>query len=293
MLFGLGEGLGYMIWESSQLPYPFLGGRSKPGEIATKVASNLGLALDVRETTSPAKAWRTVTDHLDAGTPVGLQLDSYLLEYFSEPFHFAGHQVAIVGYDDTWAYLVDTVQQGGEVTTSLTSLAAARAAKGPMAAKHLSYVIEQEPTRTKVPPAALSAIRATARTYLAAPMSSFGAPGIAKTGARILPWYDRANDPGPLFGHLATMMDRAGTGGAIFRNLYRDFLGEVAALTSNNAVVEAHSDFITIASLWSHVIDAFEATSVDRNRSHIEHASSILRELAVREDAAMRGLADA
>ncbi|CAM5585640.1 Lantibiotic ABC transporter OS=Streptomyces glaucescens OX=1907 GN=SGLAU_01815 PE=4 SV=1 [Streptomyces glaucescens] len=49
---------------------------------------------------------------IDAGRPVGLQLDSYHLDYFTSKVHFGGHVVAMYGYDDHDAYLVDTAQQG-------------------------------------------------------------------------------------------------------------------------------------------------------------------------------------
>ena len=45
---------------------------------------------------------------IDNERVVGLKLDSFHLEYFSTPIHFAGQYVAIYGYDEKFAYLVDT-----------------------------------------------------------------------------------------------------------------------------------------------------------------------------------------
>lgn len=55
---------------------------------------------------------------MDQGKAVSL----YHLEYFTNPIHFAGHYVAIIGYDEEKTYLVDTAQQGGEVSTSSKNL---------------------------------------------------------------------------------------------------------------------------------------------------------------------------
>lgn len=55
--------------------------------------------------------------------------------------HFGGHVVAMYGYDEQDAYLVDTDPQGGAVSTSLAGLARARAERGPMTAKHRSFTI--------------------------------------------------------------------------------------------------------------------------------------------------------
>ncbi|WP_280238627.1 BtrH N-terminal domain-containing protein, partial [Nocardia abscessus] len=134
MLFGLGCGLSFIYWDSKNIGFPFLGGRVKPFGLTRNLATRLELELLVQETTSPRRAWENVVAALDAGRPVGLQLDSYHLDYFGSKVHFGGHIVAMYGYDDHDAHLVDTDQQGGTVSTSLTSLARARAARGPQTA---------------------------------------------------------------------------------------------------------------------------------------------------------------
>lgn len=141
MLFGLGSGLSFIYWDSKNMGFPFLGGRVRPFDLTRNLATRLGLELLVQETTSPRRAWENVVAPIDAGHPVGLQLDSYHLDYFTSKVHFGGHVVAMYGYDDRDAYLVDTDQQGGTVSTSLTSLAQARAARGPMTAKHRSFIL--------------------------------------------------------------------------------------------------------------------------------------------------------
>jgi hypothetical protein len=117
MLFGLGAGLSFVYWDGKGLDFPFLGGRVKPFELTRALAARLGLELDVRETASAGRAWRNVAAELDAGRPVGLQLDSYHLEYFTSRVHFGGHVVAMEGYDADTAHLVDTAQQGTSAGT--------------------------------------------------------------------------------------------------------------------------------------------------------------------------------
>lgn len=141
MLFGIGEGLGFIFWNTKAMEFPFIGGRIKPDLLTVNLARNLGVALQAKETSSKTKAWSKVKKLIDDGTPVGLKLDCYHLEYFSHPIHFAGHYVAITGYDENNAYLVDTAQQGTEVTTSLHSLELARSERGPMSSRNLYYFI--------------------------------------------------------------------------------------------------------------------------------------------------------
>ena len=142
MLFGLGEGLGFIFWNMKMMNFPFIGGRIKPELLTQNITRNLNLKLDVKETSSTEKAWENVKGNIDKNIATGLKLDCYHLDYFTNKIHFAGHYVAIYGYDNENAYLVDTRQQGGPVKTSLKNLELARSQKGPMSSKNLSYTIQ-------------------------------------------------------------------------------------------------------------------------------------------------------
>ncbi|WP_232727102.1 BtrH N-terminal domain-containing protein [Flavobacterium sp. 1] len=88
MLFGLGEGLGFIFWNMKSMDFPFIGGRVKPDELTKNIARNLNLELTVKETASVQKAWKDVKELIDNGQAVGLKLDCFHLQYFSKPFHF-------------------------------------------------------------------------------------------------------------------------------------------------------------------------------------------------------------
>ena len=60
MLFGLGEGLGFVLWNMKSMNTPFIGGRIKSDLLTRNIVKNLGLSLDVRETSSKDKAWKSV-----------------------------------------------------------------------------------------------------------------------------------------------------------------------------------------------------------------------------------------
>ena len=86
MLCGLGEGLGFIIWNMKTMDFPFIGGRIKTDLVTKNIAKNLGLKLIVKETTSANRAWSSVKELLDNNKAVGLKLDCYHLEYFSNPY---------------------------------------------------------------------------------------------------------------------------------------------------------------------------------------------------------------
>ncbi len=283
MLFGLGEGLHFIFWNMKGMDIPFIGGRVKPDLLTINLCRNLDVSLRINETRSVSRAWAQVKQFIDAGVPVGLKLDAYHLEYFTRKFHFAGHYVAMYGYDEERAYLVDTMQQGSSSSTSLESLAAARNEKGPMSSPNRSYTISGTVQMNKVRLALLPAIRRNAENYLSAPITNLGYRGIAKTAREIRKWYDRSADPKSEFTRQAHMMEKAGTGGALFRNLYRDFLLEAAHLTQRDPLYLAHEQFEQIAADWKKVSDTFLKLADSGDPVFLKEAASLLLSLSEME----------
>jgi len=290
MLFGLGEGLGFIFWNMKTMNFPFIGGRIKTDLLTKNIAKNLNLNLKVAETSSSQKAWENVKQLLDDGQVVGLKLDCYHLEYFSNPFHFAGHYAAIYGYDNENAFLVDTKQQGGQVKTSLSSLAKARAEKGPMSSKQLYYVLNRTPKPFEIKTAIVNAIRNNATDYINPPIKNIGYKGIVKTSKEIFKWFDTTEDIEGDFSASAMIMEKAGTGGALFRNLYRDFLKESYEILKLDTLKQAHKEFIEIADLWTEISELFLKVSKTKDKKYIEKASEILKQLSIREKNVMEKL---
>ncbi|MGW3210085.1 BtrH N-terminal domain-containing protein [Streptomyces sp. NPDC001135] len=290
MLFGLGSGLSFIYWDSKGMGFPFLGGRVKPFEVTRNLAAALGLELLVEETTSPRKAWQNVAAPIDVGRPVGLQLDSYHLDYFSTKVHFGGHVVAMYGYDEQDAYLVDTDPQGGAVTTSLASLARARAERGPMTAKHRSFTITV-PSSLKAPQdRIIPAIKTCADAFLNPPIANLGHRGIQKTAKQVPTWLQRSDNPQEDLPRAAVLMERAGTGGALFRNLYRDFLAECAQLIRSSHLRTSHSLYTEAATLWTQVAALVAAAGESGDANNLTQAGSILHDLSRIERDAMQAL---
>ncbi len=291
MLFGLGEGLGFVYWDAKNMPFPFLGGRSKPATITKKLADRLGLTLRVKETTSARTAWRNVTEQLDKGIPVGLQLDSYHLEYFGSKVHFGGHFAAIYGYDEGKAYLVDTAQQGGAVSTSLQSLERARGEKGPMTAKNLSFTLTADGPLPPLADVLRGAVRATAKEFLNPPIANLGYRGIGKASVQVRKWLDRCADPRHDLPLISVLMEQAGTGGALFRRIYRDFLAECVPLVDDPGLLAAYEKYREITPLWTEVARLLALAGETGEQRHLDDASTLLYDLARREQEAMEALA--
>lgn len=291
MLFGLGEGLGFIFWNMKSMNFPFIGGRVKPNVLTENIARNLNLELTVKETSSTQKAWDNVKELIDNGQAVGLKLDCFHLQYFSKPFHFAGHYTALYGYDNENAFLVDTKQQGGQVKTSLKSLALARAEKGPMSSKNLYYTLRKTNKTFELKTAIIAAIRNNATEHINPPITNIGYKGIYKTSSEIVKCFKSSKDIENDFKTSAMLMEKAGTGGALFRNLYRDFLKESYDLLKFEKLKTGHDAFLEIADLWTSVSRLFEKVSQTKDFKYIQEASDILKTISDKEKKTMEMLA--
>lgn len=293
MLFGLGEGMSYIFWNMKSMDFPFIGGRVKPDILTENICQNLNVQLTVKETSSLKKAWSNIEQPISKGTAVGLKLDCYHLDYFTNKIHFAGHYVAMYGYDNEFAFLVDTEQQGRLVKTTLKSLKLARNEKGPMSSRNRSYTITKNKKSADLKEAVKTAIFNNSTEYLNPPIKNVSYKGIAKTATEIKKWFKESNNIKNEFELTSVLIERAGTGGSLFRNLYRDFLKESYNLLKIEAIHETYSDFKEIAKLWKIVSDLFHKVGETLDEKYINEAYEVLLDLSEREMIAMEKLKDA
>lgn len=288
MLFGLGEGLAYGMFSFKSMPAPFIGGRPRPDELTQNLAKNLGFQVEFRKTRSKKKAWDNVAQFIDAGQPVAVRIDAYYLDYFTAGVHFGGHYVAMHGYDDEFVYVVDTHQQGSDLRTQRSRFEEGRLWKGSMAPNGITWTITLGKHKIDLPNALRQAIVSNATSYLNPPIKNLGAKGIRKT-AKLLPtWFDETNPDG--LHQTGLLMERGGTGGAIFRNFYRDFLTEAHEHLNHPAVTAARDQFAEAAPMWTavanHIMDSRE-----QGVSSLEKAAPLLLHIADLEESAMNKLA--
>lgn len=287
MLFGLGSGLGYIFWNMKLMDFPFIGGRVKPDMITENICNLLGLKLNRHETSSVKTAWEVVKKQIDESRPVGLKLDSYHLDYFTNKIHFAGHYATIYGYDDNYAYMVDTEQQGSEVKALLDNVALSRNEKGPMSSKNLSFTIEKPNGLPDLKEVIPIAITQNAKDFLNPPIKNVGFKGIEKTSKEIFKWFDTSKNVVNDFKLQALLMERAGTGGALFRNIYRDFLHESFVITQNKQIEKAHAHYCEIADMWVKVSTLFNQVGETKDKECLRMASTLLKQIADKEKTAM------
>jgi hypothetical protein len=160
-----------------------------------------------------------------------------------------------------------------------------------MASRNLYFTTEARgarPSKTGI----ISALKANAADYLNPPISNLGYKGIAKAAAELGKHFAVSGNVEGDFRSMALLMERAGTGGSLFRNLYRDFLLECHDLIGGAALGRAHGEFTQIAPLWKEVAALLDQAGTARDPAPLESASRILLELSERERGAMSLLLD-
>ena len=290
MLFGLGEGLAFGVLLFKSMPEPFIGGRPRPEELTRTLARHLGLEVEYRQTRSRRKAWDNVAGFVDAGQPVGVKLDMHYLDYFASDMHFAGHYVAVYGYDDDTVHVVDTRQQGGTMSTRRDTFEEGRLWKGPLASNALTWTIAVPDADIDLATAISNAIVANADSFLNPPIGNFGVKGIRRAAKLVPTWLDTVTDAPAALARIGMLMERGGTGGALFRNLYRDFLTEANEYLDSPVIEAARDRFAGAAPLWTEVSEHLIAAGEEGSHRLRTAAETLLR-LADIEEAAFTDLA--
>ncbi|MFD4633977.1 BtrH N-terminal domain-containing protein [Streptomyces sp. NPDC058284] len=292
LIFGLGRGISFLYWNSKHMPAPFLGGRVKPDHLIRNATGALGVELLESETASQAKAERELLAALDAGEAVGLKLDRFHLDYAHDSFHFAAHYLTCVGYTAETYTVVET-QGLGVQTTGRAALARARAAKGPMSSRSLSFRLGRNgyDPRT-LPGACREAIAATAADFLEPPITNMGHKGFQKAAKAMRGWCDTLDDPRAAFTFLSHSIEDGGTGGGFFRTLWADFLDEAAELADEPAYASVARTYRELSTRWTRVAELLRDESEPAAmRKAADEAAVILEDLGRAERDAMSKLA--
>ncbi len=156
-----------------------------------------------------------------------------------------------------------------------------------MSSKNLSYTISRTRKKYDLKKAVPAAIKNNAKDYLNPPISNIGYKGVLKTSKEIKKWFKNSKDIERDFKTTAMLMEEGGTGGALFRNLYRDFLKESYELLKIEKLNEACKIFAGSAILWKQVSSLFEKTAKTKNIKYINQTSEILIDLSQKEKMAM------
>lgn len=299
MLFGLGEGTGYIYWHQKGQT-PFLGGRASPEPSVEELAGQrTGVQLIPHTTSSVRKAETALLALLENGIPVMLQVDMGFLPYMDfggEEYHFGGHVIVACSYDADAGTVLVADRDRELHSVPLEALAQARGSKyKPFPPKHKWYTYDFSDKRQPTVPEIYTAITNQAHLMLNPPISNIGISGIRKTAQLLPKWCESLSEIDlrtTLFNAYIFISPVGGTGGGTFRYMFSRFLDEAAVLTGDGELHQAAQDFQDIGDRWAALGEWFQQISaVPSPGDYLDEAVEPLKEIATLEELAWTRLA--
>ncbi len=297
LLLGLGEGVGFIYWQTKGAP-PFLGGRTSPKPSMEAVAGQrTGVKIEIHHTTSARKSRQTMLEILNAGQPVMLQVDMGFLPYFNfggEEYHFGGHVVVAAGYDPQTEQVL-IAERDGLHPVSLVDLEKARGSTyKPFPPKNAWCTFDFSGFHPPTAEETRLAIANQASAMLNPPIKNMGVKGIRTAAKRIMQWPEQMDAEAvrwALFNTYIFINAEGGTGGGIFRYMFGRFLQEAAAITGDPRFSESAAGFKRIGDRWETLAAWAKETSEKQDpTSLLQEGVALLYALADLEQAAWEAL---
>ncbi len=259
MLVGIASGLGFIYWNMKQLPVPFVGGMN-----GGRFPTILGIAVDrlggqwsVLKSSSVKRAHEQLKGVLRENIPALVCVDIGFLDYLSlgGDDHFGMHTVLVFGIDEARneAYISDRFST--PITIPLTSLQQARASNfHPFPAVNKLMTVQMPEHLTSLESIIPMAIRENAGFMLNPPISNMGIKGILRWKKELLKYPTIMPHSNLLVQALCehyVYIEVGGSGGALFRRIYSDFLAESSTIMKDKLLRDASKEYRKISQMWS------------------------------------------
>jgi hypothetical protein len=290
MLFGLGAGLGFYYLSSRDLtPSHFFQGRA--AHLERTACEVLGVDAVVRTAEDPAVAWEGVRDALERGVAPILTTELSELPYWRTRTRFGGHRIVIAGHDpDREIALVSDTDHPGLQEVPLEVLARARASVAPPFGMPGNPWLEIRGGARPRPlaEAIREALRRQAREMLLDGDGFEGVSALERFAAELPAWPERVRDEADrawCFRFAYQVIERRGTGGALFRALHAAFLREAEGAVPSLAGLGLAARMERLAAEWSLLAGALREIGATPGRAVPAGVAARARGLAEAERA--------
>jgi hypothetical protein len=295
LCFGLAAGMNFTYVREPGSPFFLVMGRGSFTE--GHFCEALDILMEVTHSDDADLAWHSLRQQVDAGIPMMIDVDMFELPYMvqalnlMEGVHFGGHKAIVTGYDADrgLVYLADYAWRERQAVT-LSQLAAARDSRAcPSRPRNAAFRFHFPQT---LPPMgdAVRAALATMVNQMRHPYMEFnGLPAIARFCRQVPAW------PLALQGEAlqrnaelaAFMLEKAGSGGGAFRNIFSRFLYEAAELLGGVPLLHsAAAIYRQLAGQWREAAQLLIQASRDPATGMFQSgpaARTLMREIALNE----------
>ncbi len=266
MLLGIASGLGFIYWSMKQMPTPFIGGlNGKDIALFENVLSRLGGKAELVKTGSQKVSYKQFKDQLREESPLITFVDMAYLPYFfrddapypnEEVGHFGGHTFVIYGLDEkkNVIYVSDRFKKPNTLTIE-QFMDAHSSNFAPFPAKNRKLKIITPEKIPQLDSIIIEAIKENGEFMMNPPIKNFGLAGMLKFKKMVKKWPEDYNPEQLLWALTNTWIynQTGGTGGALFRNMYTEFLSEAYEIVQLEALKEAEDIYRQAAAAWDNV----------------------------------------
>lgn len=253
------------VRSSSLTPPIYLVGRG--GDLEIDLPHRLGATVSIKETDDPDEGWDWLRDEIDAGRPALIWADIAELPYLRTQLSMSRHDVVVTGYDDATSTVSVVDNDRTEVQrVPYDAMRRARSSRGfPQETRHRMYLVEWPGQLPSLADVAASAFKASGESMRAvSPKSqilpptlsgaSHGLAAVSEFSEDIWTWKGLSSEELEInLFSLWAFIEKAGTGGSLFRRLLADGAAEVARATDCVAALALSSAARQCAYAWSEV----------------------------------------
>lgn len=260
MVLGLGSGLHFFYVSSDDLsPSRMIMGRSMTLEV--DCASALGVELREHRNESDDAAWAELKAALDDGRIAMVACDLSKLPYWNSTTPWNGHRIIVAGYDDENVFVADTHHEGLQ-TISHEDLRAARASMAPPMPDPAKpfWTIESTEGHQPLAQAVAVAVERNAMRMDEPDDGVMGISGLRVFADEIGEW-EAQPDAAWCHRFAYQCIEKRGTGGGNFRQLYREFLAEARHEAPHVVNIQHGVAAAKLSQAWSTLATYHEAMS--------------------------------
>ncbi|SET95134.1 Butirosin biosynthesis protein H, N-terminal [Marinobacter segnicrescens] len=301
LVFGLGGGLSFMYTRYPGLTPPlYLVGRNADMEL--DFCQRLGIETRRQQTDNPDEAWRWIRNEIDEGHPVMVWCDIAELPYLRVRLSNTRHDVVIIGYDDdrNMVFIIDNDREEVQ-EVPMDAFRRAHGSHGFPGPNRFATYPMRFPARlpdllTCAREAAASAARVLggedallfdASTLPEGSVIGSGVEGVRAFADDVITWPHHLppDELTTAVRSIPVFVEKAGTGGGLFRRLEASFCLDVAQATGDQAFAAAANACHRSAEAWSALGETSRAEKPD-----IEAVSEAAHRLPELESAMQKAL---
>ncbi|MGN6250732.1 MAG: BtrH N-terminal domain-containing protein [Marmoricola sp.] len=293
LVFALGGGLGFSYLRVPGIVPPiYLVGRG--GDLELDLLRRLGAAVEFKQSDDPILGWQWVVDELDDGRPVMVWADIAKLPYLRVRLQMSRHDIVVIGYDDDTgtAFVADNDRENIQ-EVPYEALADARSSTAfPVPTRHATFAVRWPDSLPDLTGIAAEAFAASTTSMITGgddlvdlsilppgACAGSGLSGVQAFAEDVAAWPDEL-DPVDLEAALRVLpvfIDKAGTGGGLFRLLQSQGCAQVAELLGSTEAAEAAAVAADCAAAWQALARAAVADeSLNARAARVARAAATL-----------------